>query len=159
MHPMVNFAEQNLRETIRLLAEPILSAAQLELVELTLHQHAGQVSVRLLVDKIGGVTIQDCARVNQLIGQALDDAHLLQEHYTVEVSSPGLDRPLVSKRDFERAIGEELEIELLEAIGSSHQVKGQLLAVQPDALVITTSAGNLVVPLARIRRALKAVHW
>ena len=147
------------RDAIRLLAEPILSAARLELVELTLRRHGGQVSVRLLVDKVGGVTIQDCARLNRLIGQVLDNANIFQEHYTVEVSSPGLDRPLVSKRDFERAIGEELEMELLEAIGSSQQVKGRLLAVQPDALVITTSAGNLVVPLARIRRALKAINF
>ena len=95
-------------ETIRPVALPILEAASVELVELTAHQHGGQVVVRLLVDKVGGMTIQDCARLNQLIGQALDAADCLAQSYTLEVSSPGLDRPLVSKRDFERAIGEGL---------------------------------------------------
>ena len=146
-------------ETIRQLAEPILAAASAELVELTLHRHGGQLRVRLLVDKVGGVTIQDCARLNQLVGQALDEANVIEGYYTLEVSSPGLDRPLVSKRDFERAIGEELEVELLEAVGGSTHVKGQLLAVQPAAVVITTRAGNLVIPLERIKRALKAVRW
>ena len=146
-------------EAIRQLVEPMLTAVATELVELILHRHGGQVLVRLLVDKVGGVTIQDCARLNQLIGQALEAANVIEEPYTLEVSSPGLDRPLVSKRDFERAIGEELEVELREAVGSSAHVKGSLLAVQQEAVVITTPAGNVVVPFGQIRRALKEVHW
>jgi len=147
------------QEAIQKLAEPILVAAETELVELSLYRHGGRVLVRLLVDKVGGVTIQDCARLNQLLSQALDQAEVLGERYTLEVSSPGLDRPLVSKRDFERAIGEELQVDMLEALGRSRQVNGRLLAVQPEAIVVTTTAGNVVIPLAKIQRALKAVKW
>ena len=75
------------------------------------------------------------------------------------MSSPGLDRPLVSRRDFERAIGEEINLQILQETGRSTQVDGQLLAVQHEAVVITTPAGNVVIPLGQIQKARKAVKW
>ena len=147
-----------LRDDVRRVAEPILEAEATELVEMILHRHNGQILVRLLVDKVGGVTIQTCARLNRLIGQALDEADVIDARYTLEVSSPGLDRPLVSKRDFERAIGEELELEVRDQTQGSRQVKGTLLSVQEDAVVITTRAGNVTVASAQIQRANKAIR-
>ena len=147
------------REAIRQLAEPILAEQEAELVELTLHRYGNRTTVRLLVDKVGGVTIQDCARLNQRLSQALDQRDLIPERYALEVSSPGLDRPLVSKRDFERAIGEELNLQVLDTAGRTTQVKGRLLAVQPEHVVITAPAGNVVIPLGQIQRARKAVTW
>jgi len=146
-------------ETVQRLAEPILAAAAVELVDLSCHQQGGQLVVRLLVDKIGGVTIQDCARLNQRLSQALDDDDAFEDRYIVEVSSPGLDRPLVSKRDFERAIGEELQLELAEAGRTPRQVRGSLLAVQHEAIVVTTAAGNVTIPFNQIQRAKKALRW
>ena len=146
-------------ETVRRLAEPILAAEAVELVELSCHRQGGQLVVRLLVDKVGGVTIQDCARLNQHLSQALDGDGAFEDGYTLEVSSPGLDRPLVSKRDFERAIGEELQLELAEAGQASRHVRGALLAVQHEAIVVTTAAGNVTVPFGQIQRAKKALRW
>ena len=144
---------------IRQVAEPILAAASAEVVELSCHRHSGQLVVRFLVDKVGGVTIQDCARLNQRIGEALDAANCLGDSYTLEVSSPGLDRPLVSRRDFERALGEPIECELHTAVRGSTRLHGTLLAVQEAALVVITPSGNVTVPLAEIQRATKAVRW
>ena len=147
-------------DAIKRVAEPILEATSAELVEMKLYQQGGQLVVRLLVDKVGGVTIQDCARLNYQIGQALEQANLIEQRYTLEVSSPGLDRPLVSKRDFERALGEELELdERGDSPTAVTRVKGRLLAVQHEAVVITTPAGNVTVPFERIQRARKALRW
>ncbi|MBI3320493.1 MAG: ribosome maturation factor RimP, partial [Candidatus Omnitrophica bacterium] len=146
------------REAIRRLAEPILEAGSAELVELIVHRHGRQMLVRLLVDKVGGVTIQDCARLNQQIGQALEQSNLLNDRYTLEVSSPGLDRPLVSTRDFERAIGEEVSLTVVEPMQGAKPVTGTLLSVQESAVVIITQAGNVTIPFASIQRALKAIH-
>ena len=132
-----------LRDDIRRVAGPILEAEGAELVELIFHRHSGQALIRLLVDKVGGVTIQLCSRLNRLLGQALEEANVVDVRYTLEVSSPGLDRPLVSKRDFERAIGEELELEVRDETQSIRPVKGTLLSVQEEAVVITTRAGNV----------------
>ena len=144
---------------IQALIEPILADDSFELVELTARPHGRQLLVRLLVDKVGGVTIAQCARVNQLIGQALDAASLIEESYTIEVSSPGLDRPLVSKRDFERAVGEELVVDLTSEEARFRELQGMLLAVGQEAIVLKTSSGNITVPLAQIRTAKKALRW
>ena len=146
-------------DAVRALVDPVLADASAELVEATLHRQGRQLVIRLLVDQVGGVTIQDCARLNRWVGQALDEADLIEEPYTLEVSSPGLDRPLVSKRDFERAIGEELDLELREPVHGRRQLTGQLLAVQPGAVVMITQAGNVTIPLTQIQRAVKALRW
>ena len=139
--------------------EPILADHGMELVELTCHPQGRQQVVRLLVDKVGGVTIQQCARVNQSIGRALESANLIEASYTIEVSSPGLDRPLASKRDFERAIGEDVVVDLSIGEGRSKELRGMLLAVQHEAVVLKTPSGNMTVPFVEIRAAKKALRW
>ena len=146
-------------EKIREVVEPILAARELELVELTSRPQGRQQLIRLLVDKVGGVTIRECAKVNQLIGAALEQANLIEASYVLEVSSPGLDRPLVNRRDFERALGEDLVIELVVEDGRTKTLDGMLLAVQPEAIVLKAVAGNVTVPLAQVRTAKKSVRW
>ncbi len=144
---------------IQALAAPILDEREIELVELTCRPQGGQVLVRFLVDRVGGITIQQCAKVNQLIGQAVEAAGVMEGGYTIEVSSPGLDRPLVSKRDFERAIGEDLKVELRLEDGRFKELEGMLLAVRHEAIVLKMGAGNVTVPFVQIRTAKKTLRW
>ena len=137
---------------------PLLAERQMELVELSCRPSGGQLQLRLLVDRVGGVTLRQCAQVNQVISQVLEEQNLIEGSYTVEVSSPGLDRPLVSQRDFERAIGEELQM-AVETEGRQQERRGMLLAVQPEAIVLKTSGGNITVPRSHIRSAKKALRW
>ena len=143
---------------IQALVEPILTDREMELVELTTRPHGGQQLIRLLVDKVGGVTIEQCAQVNRRIGEALETANLIEGSYTVEVSSPGLDRPLVSKRDFERALGEDVVVTAADD-GRTKEWQGMLLAVQHEAIVLKTGGGNVTVPWERVRMAKKALRW
>ena len=151
--------DEALTVQVQALVEPILAEQGMELVELTCRPQSGQQLVRLLVDKVGGVTIQQCARVNQVVGQALEAANLIEASYMVEVSSPGLDRPLASKRDFERALGEDVVVELSVGEGRTKQLQGMLLAVQHEAIVLKMPAGNVTAPFAEIRAAKKAIQW
>lgn len=144
---------------IHALIEPILADHEMELVALACRPQDGGLLLRLLVDKVGGVTIQQCAKVNQRISQALEEGNLIEMSYTVEVSSPGLDRPLVSRRDFERALGEELRVDASVQDGRSTEFQGMLLAVQPEAIVLKMPAGNVTVPMAQIRTAKKVLRW
>ena len=144
---------------IQALAEPILSERGMELVELTCRPQGGQLHVRLLVDRSGGVTIQQCAQVNQRLAAAMETGQVIEGGYTIEVSSPGLDRPLVTPRDFQRAIGEELRLDVATPEGRTKEVGGMLLAVQPDAVVIKTADGNMTVLLSLVRTAKKALRW
>jgi len=148
-----------LEASIRTLVEPILAEHQLELVELACRPQGRQWLVRLLVDRVGGVTIQHCARVNQLIGDALEQANLIEGSYAVEVSSPGLDRPLVKQRDFERALGDQVRVEVTEEPPAASALEGMVLAVQPEAVVLKTSSGNVTIPFSTIRMAKKVLRW
>src|SRR5687767_14065925 len=95
-----NELEQGRPGAIRSIAEPILAQESIELVDLIYNRHGRFTTVRLLVDKVGGITIQECTHLNRVVGTALDEANVITESYTLEVSSPGLDRPLSTKRDF-----------------------------------------------------------
>jgi len=148
-----------LAANIQALVEPILSEHHLELVELACRLQGRQLLVRLLMDRVGGVTIQHCARVNRLIGEALEQANLIEGSYTVEVSSPGLDRPLVKKRDFERAIGDQVRIDMAEQAVPPSALEGMVLAVQPEAIVLKTTSGNVTIPFSEIRLAKKVLRW
>lgn len=151
--------DETLVTRIHTVVEPILAERKIELVELTCRPQGRQLHVRLLVDRVGGVTIQQCAQVNQVIGQTLEENSLIEGSYTIEVSSPGLDRPLVSKRDFERALGEDLQVEVSVENGRSNTLQGMLLAVQPEAVVLNTSGGNITLSFAQIRSAKKVMRW
>lgn len=144
---------------LQALVEPILTACEMELVELTCRPQGAQQLIRILVDKVGGVTLAECARANQRIGNALETAELIEGSYAIEVSSPGLDRPLVSRRDFERALGEELVVGLAAEGNRMKTLEGILLAVQPEAVVLKLPAGNVTVPFGEIRTAKKAIRW
>ncbi|HEX9780090.1 MAG TPA: hypothetical protein VGB20_02650 [bacterium] len=144
--------------SIQAVAEPILAQEAMELVELSCRPVGRQLAVRILVDAVGGVTISRCARVNQRLTAALEQANQLAEVATIEVSSPGLDRPLERPRDFERAIGEQVEIEL-EAEGRRSLVRGMVLAVQAEAVVLNTPGGNLTIRFSAMRGARKSLLW
>ena len=146
-------------EEIRALVEPILAERALELVELTCRPQGWQQHLRFLVDKVGGVTIQECARANELVGRTLEAADLIEGSYTIEVSSPGLDRPLVSKRDFERALGDQIRVEAQREGGRVESLEGMLLAVQHEAIVLKTPSGNVTVPFTQVKQGKKAVRW
>lgn len=144
---------------IRELTAPILSERQVELVELTCHPQGRQTIIRFLVDRVGGINLQQCAQLNQRIGQVMEAADVFEGSYTVEVSSPGLDRPLTTQRDFERALGEDLTMDVRIDEDRFREIQGMLLAVQPDAVVLKTPQGNCTIPLVDIRIARKTLRW
>ena len=146
-------------EQIRTLVEPILAECWLELVELACRPQGRQQVIRLLVDKVGGVTIRECAKANERIGQALEAANLIEESDAIEVSSPGLDRPLAGRRDFERALGEQVVVTVNRPDGRPSDLDGMLLSVQAEAVVLKTVAGNMTIPFSQIQRAKKAIRW
>ena len=141
------------------LVQPILAQRDVELVELSCLPRGGGWLVRLLVDRIGGITLAQCAQLNHLIGSLLETSSLIEGSFALEVSSPGLDRPLIRPRDFERAVGEDLQVDVRVAEGRVETLHGMLLAVQPSAIVLKMSTGNHTVPFEQIQLAKKRLRW
>ena len=144
---------------VRQVAEPMLAERQMELVEFTCRPEGRRLHIRLLVDRIGGITIEQCAQVNHALGRLLEPAGMVDDSYTIEVSSPGLDRPLRTKRDFERSVGERIRVVTAEPEGRTQEVVGMVLAVQEQAVVLKIASGTVTVPLTGIRSAARVLRW
>ena len=92
---------ETIRQSIAEIVEPLLQMQGFELVELQLQQRKGQWLVRVFADAEGGISLEDCQRLSRDIGLAFDAEDLIATSYVLEVSSPGLDRPLRTARDFQ----------------------------------------------------------
>src|SRR5262245_16992807 len=144
--------EAQLRE--RVLA--LLEQSDLELVDVELGGSPRGLIVRVLVDKPGGVSVEDCARVSRAVGDDLEAADAFPGRYTLEVSSPGINRPLKRREDYERFAGEEAEVVTVEKIGDQRDHRGRLAGFDPasDSVLLTLDSGSTVaIPLGAIRRA------
>lgn len=89
---------------------PIINANHFELVDVEYVKEGGTWYLRAYIDKPGGITVDDCEIVNRALSDLLDEKDFIDESYILEVSSPGLGRPLKKERDFERSLGQEVEI-------------------------------------------------
>ncbi len=103
-------------EKIRALAEPILTDMRFELVDLEFKREGGSWILRFFIDKEGGITLDDCANFSREIDVALEVEDVIPSAYRLEVSSPGLDRPLKKAQDFHRFIGERVKIKMHDQI-------------------------------------------
>ena len=119
----------SLKDRIFALAEPLCEAEGTELVMVENVSEHGRRIIRLLIDKEGGVGLDDCTRISREFSD-LADVHLeIPGKYSLEVSSPGLNRPLVRERDYERFAGETVRIKSRTAIDGQKNFKGQLLGI------------------------------
>ena len=146
-----------LKDTIRDVIEPVISSEQMELVDIECLKMNTRWLVKLYLDKDGGVTLDDCQKVSYLIGDILDVHELPPGPYTLEVSSPGLDRPLTRDKDFLRFKGENISIRTSEKIEGSRNFHGKLLdyVVEENlSLVVLDTNGSITrIPREKIAKA------
>jgi ribosome maturation factor RimP len=115
--------------------------------------------VRVFIDKPNGITVDDCARVSNHLTRLFAVENV--EFERLEVSSPGLDRPLKKAADFVRFAGEEAELRLANPIANAKKLKGVLRGCEGGAVVVETAKGAVTVPLAEIDRArlVPRIEW
>ena len=116
---------QDVSEAVR----SLLDAQDIEFIELQLRQHKGQWLVRVFVDHNNGISLEDCRSLSLEIGQLLDAESLIPDSYVLEVSSPGLDRPLKSLRDFRRQYQRMVTVFLHAPYLNKAQYTGRVAAV------------------------------
>ena len=113
---------------------PIMEANGFELVDVEYVKEAGNWYLRAYIDKPGGITVDDCEVVNRELGDLLDRDDFIDESYILEVSSPGLGRPLKKERDFIRSKGEEVEIRTYRMVDRQTEFRGVLKAWDKDTV-------------------------
>lgn len=113
---------------------------EVELVEAEVVPSGKNPLVRLYIYKPTGVTVEDCERVNRRLFRELEEREDLQAQVAIEVSSLGLDRKLHSRRDFERAVGEVLKLQVREEDGKTRERRGLLTEVEEETLLLEPPA-------------------
>ena len=126
------------------LITPILDRMNFELVDVEYVKEGGTWYLRAYIDKEGGITVNDCEAVAREMNEILDREDFVEDSYVFEVSSPGLGRPLKKERDFERSLGEEVEIRLYKALNKQKEFTGILKAYDKETVTIETAEGELV---------------
>ncbi len=146
-----------MREALIRLLEPEVAALGCELVELEFHPHRGGGLLRLYIDRpdgtAGGVTVEDCEAVSRRVSATLDVADPIAGEYTLEVSSPGLDRPLRTRAHFERFTGGRVKVESLVPRAGRRRWTGRLLAVGDAGVTLEVDGQQVALALNEIKTA------
>lgn len=124
---------------------PLMAEHQFELVDVEYVKEAGTWYLRAYIDKEGGITVDDCEVINRKLSDWLDQVDFIEDSYILEVSSPGLGRPLKKEKDFARSIGREVDVKLYQPLNKQKDYTGVLTAYDKDTVTIGLEDGtNLV---------------
>lgn len=115
---------------------PIVQEHAFELVDVEYVKEGGSWYLRAYIDKEGGIAIDDCEVVSRAFSEILDQKDFIEDAYILEVSSPGLGRPLKKEKDFERSMGEEVEIRTYRAFNKQKEFVGILCAYDKESVTI-----------------------
>jgi ribosome maturation factor rimP len=110
-------------------------------------------TVRLFIDKEGGVTVEDCADVSRQVSAVLDVEDPIADKYNLEVSSPGLDRPLFTLNQFERYLGQEILLHLRIPVADRRKWQGQLAKIENDMITLIVDGKEQVLAFGNIQKA------
>lgn len=136
-------AKESISELVWSLALPIVEKAGCELVDVEYVKEGGSWILRIIIDKDGGVSHEDCERVSQPLNDLLDEKDPISHPYYLEVSSPGLERRLKRPRDYERAIGEPVEIRLFSAVDGRKRYEGRLESFDGKEVSVRLDSGEI----------------
>lgn len=140
-------------DAILQMAQRVVESEHLELVDVEYKAGKARSLLRIFIDKQGGVTLDDCENVSRQMSALLDVEDILKSAYVLEVSSPGLDRPFKTDRDYERSIGRYVRVHYSEEDGSAKQSAGTLMEVNDTDLVLEDHGRIERISRERIRRA------
>ena len=133
---------------------PLVESMGYELVLLEFSPHRGSAMVRLFIDAPGGITLGDCEKVSREVEGVLDVEDPIPQNYRLEVSSPGLDRPLVKAAHYERFVGQVAKVQLIAPKAGRRKFQGVLKGLKDGRVVLDTpDAGVVELELDQIERA------
>lgn len=131
-------------DAVKEFAEPIILGLKgcIELIEVEYIKEGSDWYLRLYIDKEGGVSLDDCQMVSEALNDILDEKDFIKGKYIFEVSSPGIDRPLKTDRDFQRYKGEDVEVHLYAPVDNSKIFIGKLVGKDDSNIIIVENASN-----------------
>lgn len=141
------------------LVMPIIEEGNFELVDVEYVKEGVNWYLRVYADKEGGINIDDCVFISRALEKKLDEENFLEDAYILEVSSPGLGRPLKKDKDFERSLGEEVELKLYKAIDKQKEFTGFLKSYDEEHVIIDADGQELTFARKDIANIHLAIHF
>lgn len=129
--------ESNTEKKVEELVLPIMQENKFELVDIEFSKEGPNWYLRIFVDKEGGITIDDCEIVSKELAVIMDEKDPIEQAYILEVSSPGIDRPLKKEEDFVKFEGEIVDIKLYKQFEGKKEFQGQLMGLADNVVTIT----------------------
>jgi ribosome maturation factor RimP len=153
--------DEQLIQRITEIIEPVISGQGYELVHLELLGGRRNAVLRITIDRPGGITIDECAHLSHQISVVLDVEDPIPHRYTLEVCSPGLERGLYKKGDYERFAGQPAKIQTFEALDGRRTFNGELLGISGDMVTIHEDnlGKDVQIPYQQIRKANLVFLW
>jgi ribosome maturation factor RimP len=139
------------------LVQPWLDDSGFELVDIEYLKEGGNWFLRVIVDKEGGIDIEDCSRISEFVSEMLDKADPISDAYFLEVTSPGAERPLKKPEDFIKALNSNVYVTTYEPVNGHKEFEGILEAYDENQLVIRTGKTKYVIPTGKMAGARLAV--
>jgi len=149
----VSLSEDNIISNVKELLEPILYENNLELFDIEFKGLGNKGVLRVFIDKEKGVTVDDCAHTSRELGRLLEVHDVIPGSYTLEISSPGLTRPLKKPSDYLRFKGKTVKIRTLEKVEDKKVFKGKLLDFIDETVSIETDGAKYLIPYKNIEKA------
>ncbi len=141
-------------DRVREMAKGILEFAKMELVHLEMQRQPGGWVLRLYIDKEGGVNLDDCARISRQLSAQLDVEDPIPHRYTLEVSSPGLDRPLITESDYLKFAGRRVRLSTHVLIDGRRHFLGRLEGIVDGAVRLRLDGGaEVAIPRDQVSKA------
>jgi ribosome maturation factor RimP len=145
--------DEDVIESVREIVNPLLLENGFELVDLEYRREGRARVLRIFIDKDGGITVDDCAKVSRELGTLLDVHDVIPGSYNLEVSSPGLTRVLKKPRDFERFRGKKVKIKTKTDIGDRRVFVGRLLDFADDVATVLVNGHTYLIAYDKIEKA------
>ena len=142
-----------LRDQLGKLLGPVAAGLGYELWEIEYAPRAGGGLLRLYIDSPDGISLDDCEKVSRAVSAVLDEADPIPNEYTLEVSSPGMDRVLRTQAHFARFAGERVKVEMIQLINGRKRFQGRLQKVGESEITLETDGGQVSLPIDDIHRA------
>ena len=140
-------------ENISSLIEPVLDDLGFELFDIEFLSERGRWVLRIYIDGEGGIRLDDCALVSREIGDLIEVKDIIKHPYVLEVSSPGLNRPLKREKDCEMAIGKKIKVNMLIPLNGRRNFTGYLRNFMGGLLYLETENGLIQIPFQDIKKA------
>ena len=145
--------EGTIESRVAHVVEPVLEGMGFELVDVSYLSRQGRWVLVIYIDKTGGVTIDDCVKVSREIGYHIDVEDMIDNKYALEVSSPGLDRPLTREKDFVRGLGRKIKVKTVTTLRGQRHFVGRLIRFENGMIHLEIEGNTVTLPLHDVDRA------